>query len=166
MTSHTIPSRSRIDSSDRRERTLSIVAAVLGIVMFALGFLRWLEVGSGDTQQEYSGFAWAMPTTAVIGFSLAAGIIAFLGASDRAGGGAYPRRSLPESRRHELAPGGWHLSGRDGISPDSGADVGVEIGLVLALITALVQTIVLVMGLVSRWDQDERDTLGRTGQAI
>ena len=166
MTSHTIPSRSRIDSSDRRERTLSIVAAVLGIVMFALGFLRWLEVGSGDTQQEYSGFAWAMPTTAVIGFSLAAGIIAFLGASDARRGRGVPS-AIPAglAATSLLLAAGIYL-GRDGISPDSGADVGVEIGLVLALITALVQTIVLVMGLVSRWDQDERDTLGRTGQAI
>jgi len=162
MTSNTISSRSRTDSSDRRERTLSMVAGVLGIVMFALGFLRWLEIGDGDAKQEYSGFAWAMPTTAVIGFSLAAGLIAFLGASERR-----PGRGVPSAIPTGLAATSLLLAigiffGRDGISPDSGADVGVEIGLFLGLIVALIQTVVLAMELGSRHDQDDRDTVART----
>ena len=63
---------------------------VLGIVMFVLGFLKWLEIGEGDTQQEFSGFAWSMPTTAVIGFSLAAGLIALLGATEPRRGRGVP----------------------------------------------------------------------------
>src|SRR3954452_22118336 len=73
-----------------RERSLSTIAGVLGLVMFALGFLRWLNVGEGDDQQKFSGFAFQMPTTAVIGFALAAGLIAFLGATDRRRGRGVP----------------------------------------------------------------------------
>ncbi|HVF32548.1 MAG TPA: hypothetical protein VM933_05885 [Acidimicrobiales bacterium] len=73
-----------------RERSLSMFAGVLGLVMFALGFLRWLNVVEGDDQQKFSGFAFQMPTTAVIGFSLAAGLIAFLGATDRRRGRGVP----------------------------------------------------------------------------
>lgn len=134
--------------------------------MFALGFIKWLEVGVGDAQQEYSGFSWAMPTTAVIGFSLAAGVIAFLGASDARRG-----RGVPSAVPTGLAATSLLLAvgiylGRDGISPDSGADVGIEIGLILGLVTALVQTIVLGMGLASRWEQNERDTTLRAGPTV
>jgi hypothetical protein len=166
MASNTMTSRSRTDASDRRERTLSMVAGVLGIVMFALGFLKWLEIGNGDAQQEYSGFAWAMPTTAVIGFSLAAGLIAFLGATERRAG-----RGVPSAIPTGLAATSLLLAigiflGRDGISPDSGAEVGVEIGLILGLITALVQTIVLVMELASRRDHEEYDNDDRTRRTV
>jgi Family of unknown function (DUF5336) len=138
-----------------------MVAGVLGILMFALGFLKWLEIGNGDAQQEYSGFAWAMPTTAVIGFSLAAGLIAFLGASEQR-----PGRGVPSAIPTGLAATGLLLAigialGRDGISPD-GADVGLEIGLMLGLVVALVQTAVLAMELASRRDYDDNDNVRRS----
>lgn len=161
MTAQTT-SRTRPDESDRRERMLSTVAGVLGIAMFAIGFLRWLKIGEGDAQQKFSGFAWSMPTTAVIGFSLAAGLIALLGATEHRAG-----RGVPSAIPTGLAATGLLLAvgiflGKGGVSPDLGSEVGVEIGLILGMIIALVQTIVLGMGLASRMDQDERVAVQRT----
>jgi len=137
-----------------------MVAGVLGIVMFLLGFLRWLSVGKGPGQSKFSGFAMQMPTTAVIGFSLAAGLIALLGATERR-----PGRGVPSAVPTGLAATSLLLAigvllGKGAISPSLGNKVGVEIGLVLGLITAAAQTIVLGMGLSSR--RDSRDDYSRT----
>ena len=136
----------------RRERTLSMVAGLLGVLMFIWGFLRWLNVGDGPDQHKYSGYAFQMPTTAVIGFSLAAGLMALLGATDRRAG-----RGVPSAIPTALAATSLLLAvgiflGKGAISPDLGGQVGVEIGLILGLITAALQTIVLGMGLASRHD--------------
>jgi hypothetical protein len=139
----------------KRERSLSTVAGALGILMFALGFLRWLSVGEGDGQTKFSGFALQMPTTAIIGFSLAAGLIALLGAMDDR-----PGRGVPSAVPTGLAATALLLAigvylGKGAISPDLGDEVGVEIGLILGLLTALVQTVVLGMGLASRHDDGD-----------
>jgi hypothetical protein len=147
--------RSTNDSAtDDRERTLSMVGGLLGLLMFLLGFMRWLSVGSGDDQSKYSGFAFAMPTTAVIGFALAAGLIALLGATERR-----PGRGVPSAIPTGLAATSLLLAigiylGKGAISPSLGDEVGVEIGLILGLVTAAAQTIVLGMGLASRRDAD------------
>src|SRR5690348_10287910 len=138
------------DSSDKRERALSMIAGLLGIVMFLIGFLRWLKIGDGDSRQKYSGFAWAMPTTAVIGLSLAAGLIAALGATDRRRGRGVPSAIPTGLAAASLLVAIGVLLGKGSISPNIGDKVGVEIGLILAVITAAVQTIVLAMGLASR----------------
>jgi hypothetical protein len=140
-----------------RERMLSMVAGVLGILMFIWGFLRWLNVGDGADQRKYSGYAFQMPTTAVIGLSLAAGLIALLGATERR-----PGRGVPSAIPTGLAATSLLLAigvilGKGGISPSLGAEVGVEIGLILGLITAALQTVVLGMVLASRHD-DTRTT--------
>jgi hypothetical protein len=145
----------------KRERSLSMVGGVLGIVMFALGFLRWLSVGEGDGQSKFSGFAFQMPTTAIIGLSLAAGLIALLGATERR-----PGRGVPSAIPTGLAATSLLLAvgvflGKGAISPELGDDVGVEIGLILGLITAVLQTIVLGMGLASRHDDDDRNAHDR-----
>jgi Family of unknown function (DUF5336) len=142
----------------KRERTLSMVAGLLGILMFIWGFLRWLNVGDGPDQHKYSGYAFQMPTTAVIGFSLAAGLMALLGAMERR-----PGRGVPSAIPTALAATSLLLAvgvflGKGAISPTFGGQVGVEIGLILGLITALLQTIVLGMGLASRHD-DRADTM-------
>ena len=142
------------NSTLQRERMLSMIAGALGILMFVWGFLRWLSVGEGETQQEYSGFAFAMPTTAVIGFGLAAGLMALLGATERRRG-----RGVPSAVPTALAATSLLLAigiylGKGAISPELGSEVGVEIGLILGLITALLQTVVLGMGLASRHDDD------------
>ena len=139
----------------KRERSLSTIGGVLGIVMFGLGFLRWLSLGEGDEQSKFSGFAFQMPTTAIIGLSLAAGLIALLGATERR-----PGRGVPSAIPTGLAAASLLLAigvylGKGAISPELGDEVGVEIGLILGLITALVQTIVLGMVLASRRDDDD-----------
>ena len=138
-----------------------MLAGLLGLVMFALGFLRWLSVGEGDDQSKYSGFAFQMPTTAIIGFSLAAGLIAGLGAMERRRG-----RGVPSAVPTGLAATAFLLAvgvylGKGAISPELGDDVGVEIGLILGLVVAAVQTLVLAMGLASRNDDDDHDTRTR-----
>jgi hypothetical protein len=141
--------------TDKRERTLSTIAGALGVIMFLLGFMRWLSVGEGDDQSKYSGFAFQMPTTAVIGFALAAGLIALFGATERS-----PGRGVPIAVPTGLAATSLLLAigiylGKGAISPSLGDEVGVEIGLILALLTAAVQTVVLGMGLASRRDNDD-----------
>ena len=144
-----------------RERSLSMIAGILGLVMFALGFLRWLNVGEGDDQQKFSGFAFQMPTTAVIGFALAAGLIAFLGATERR-----PGRGVPSAVPTGLAATSLLLAigiylGKGAISPTLGDEVGVDIGLILAIVTALAQTAVLAMGLSSRHDDSDHNRSAR-----
>ena len=151
MTTHVL-SRSDAEARLQRERMLSMAGGVLGILMFVWGFLRWFEVGGDQDQLKYSGFAFQMPTTAVVGFGLAAGVIALLGATERR-----PGRGVPSAIPTGLAATSFLLAvgiylGRDAISPDVGADVGAEIGLILALITSLVQTVILGIGLASRHD--------------
>src|SRR5947209_10924816 len=144
----------------QRERTLSIIAGALGILMFAWGFLRWFNVGDGATQRRFSGYAFQTPTTAVIGLSLAAGLIALLAATDRR-----PGRGVPGAVPTGLAASSLLLAiaiflGKGAISPTLGSAVGVEVGLILGLITSALQTIVLALNLASRHDDhvDVHDT--------
>jgi hypothetical protein len=129
-----------------------MIAGLLGILMFVWGFLRWFKVGDDPHQFKYSGYAFQMPTTAVIGLSLAAGLIALLGATERR-----PGRGVPSAVPTGLAAASLLLAigvllGKGSISPALGSKVGVEIGLILGLITAALQTIVLAVGLSSRHD--------------
>jgi hypothetical protein len=147
----------RTGSKAKRERALSMVAGLLGVLMFIWGFLRWFNVGDEPHQLKYSGYAFQMPTTAVIGLSLAAGLIAFLGATDRR-----PGRGVPSAVPTGLAATSLLLAigvllGKGAISPAIGSKVGVDVGLILGLITAAAQTLVLAMGLSSR-DDDGIDT--------
>jgi len=146
----------RDSTTDKRERTLSMVAGLLGILTFVWGFLRWLSVGDGANQHKFSGFAFQMPTTAVIGLSLAAGLIALLGATERRPGRGVPSAVPTGLAAASLLVAVGILLGKGSISPTLGDEVGVEIGLILALITTAIQTIVLAMGLASRHDYDDR----------
>jgi len=151
-----LSSRSDLESRLQRERMLSMAAGGLGLLMFIWGFLRWLSVGDGPDQFKYSGFAFQMPTTAVIGFSLAAGLTAVLGATERR-----PGRGVPSAIPTALAATSFLLAvgillGKGAISPELGEEVGVEIGLILGLLTSLVQTVLLALGLASR--HDDRDS--------
>jgi hypothetical protein len=143
------------ESDSRRERMLSMTAAALGVLMFIWGFLKWLNTGEPGGQHQktkYAGYAFGMPTTAVIGLSLAAGLIALLGATERRSG-----RGVPSAVPTGLAATSFLIAlgillAKGSISPDVGSNVGVEIGLILGLITSAVQTVVLAMGLASRKD--------------
>ena len=141
----------------KRERSLSMLGGLLGLLMFAFGFLRWLSVGEGDEQSKFSGFAFSMPTTAIIGLSLAAGLIAWLGAAERR-----PGRGVPSAVPTGLAAASFLLAigvalGKGAISPELGDEIGIEIGLILGLITSAVQAVVLGMGLASRHDDTDHD---------
>lgn len=137
-----------------------MVAGALGILMFLWGFLKWLKVGDGNSARKFSGYAYQMPTTAIIGLSLAAGLIALLGATERRAG-----RGVPSAIPTGLAATSLLLAigvylGKGSISPDLGSKVGVQIGLILGLLTALVQTAVLGMGLASRHDDGDDSARG------
>jgi hypothetical protein len=138
-----------------------MIGGALGLLMFLLGFLRWLSVGDGDNQSKFSGYAFQMPTTAIIGLSLAAGMIALLGATERRRGRGVPSAIPTGLAATSLLLAIGVLAGKGEISPSLGDEVGVEIGLILGLITAGVQTVVLGMGLASRHDDDDYDTRTR-----
>ena len=145
----------------KRERSMSMLGGLLGLGMFGVGFLRWLSAGEGRAQLKFSGFALQMPTTAIIGLSLAAGLIALMGAMERR-----PGRGVPSAIPTGLALTSLFLAvgvylGKGAISPDLGEEVGVEIGLILGLVIAAVQTLVLGMGLMSRHDDDDHTSVGR-----
>jgi hypothetical protein len=151
-------------SALNRERMLSMVAGALGILMFVWGFLRWFNVGDGAHQQKYSGYAFATPSSAVVGLSLAAGLIAVLGATERRRG-----RGVPTAVPTGLAATSLLLAiaiclGKGEITQNIGSKVGIEIGLILALITAALQTLVLGMALASRHDERHHDTRGDFGR--
>ncbi|MDT4942115.1 MAG: hypothetical protein QOJ34_2204 [Pseudonocardiales bacterium] len=150
------PARGSVNASNR-ERTLSYIAGLLGVLMFAFGFLKWLNIGQANDTNKYAGFAFGMPTTAVILLSLAAGIVAVLGAMDRRDGRGVPSAIPTGLAAASLLGAIGILLGKGSISPDLGDNVGVEIGLILGLITAALQTIVLAMGLASRAN-DEANT--------
>jgi Family of unknown function (DUF5336) len=146
----------------RRERMLSTIGGALGLLMFIWGFLRWFNVGDGADQHKYSGYAFQMPTVAVIGFSVAAGLMALLGRTERRADRGSPSALPTAMAATALLLAIGVFLGKGAISPTLGSEVGVEIGLVLALITALVQTIVLGMGWKSRRDDDRPADAART----
>ena len=159
MSAYDPPRQPGPTSNLQRERILSLIAGALGILMFAWGFLRWLNVGDGANQRKFSGYAFQMPTTAVIGFSLAAGLIALLAATDRRPGRGVPGAVPTGLAATSLLLAGAIFLGKGAISPTLGSEVGVEVGLILGLSTAALQTIVLVLNMASRHDHvDAHDT--------
>ncbi|MDP9116239.1 MAG: DUF5336 domain-containing protein [Actinomycetota bacterium] len=129
---------------------MSMIAGLLGLLMFVWGFLKWLKFGNGDGAQKYGGYAFGMPTTVVIGFSLAAGLVALFGASEhRAGRGVHSAIPTALAATALMVAVGI-LLGKGSISPHAGSKVGVEIGLILAIVTAAVQTLVLGAALANR----------------
>jgi Family of unknown function (DUF5336) len=164
MSSYDSPTRGSASASNR-ERLLSMVAGGLGVLMFVWGFLKWLSLNDNGHEQKYAGFAFAMPTTAVIGLSLAAGLMALLGAADRRSGRGVPSAIPTALAATSLLLAIGILIAKDNVSPEVTDDVNVEIGLILALITAIVQTVVLALGLASRKeDAANTGTSTQTGQ--
>jgi hypothetical protein len=138
-----------------------MLGGLLGLLMFAFGFLRWLSVHGAKHDVKYSGYALQMPTTAIIGLAVAAGLIALFGAMERR-----PGRGVPSAVPTGLAAASLLVAigvflGKGSISPHLGDRVGVEIGLILGIITAALQTAVLGIGLASRHDDDDRVSFGR-----
>jgi hypothetical protein len=160
MSNYGSPTRGSTSASNR-ERLLSMVAGGLGVLMFIWGFLKWLSLNENGHEQKYAGFAFAMPTTAVIGLSLAGGLMALLGAADRRSGRGVPSAIPTALAATSLLLAIGILIAKDNVSPEVTDDVNIEIGLILGLITAILQTVVLAMGLVSR-KEDAANTGGAT----
>jgi len=144
-----------------------MIGGALGILTFIWGFLRWFNVGEGSNEHKFSAYAFEMPTAVVVGLSLAAGLIALLGATERRAG-----RGVPSAIPAGLAATSFLMAiavllGKGEIGPGFGDKVGIEIGLVLALVTTAVQAIVLGMGLASRHDDAvEGDTARTVGAGV
>jgi len=121
---------------------MSYIAGGLGVLTFVWGFLKWITEGEGSGQGKLGGYAVGSPGVAVVGFSLAAGLLA--------AGLAWDKKPLT------LAPVALSVTslllafgiliGKGSISPSGGAKFGIGIGLILALITVLAQVGVLVFG--------------------
>jgi hypothetical protein len=153
MTSSTTTTSDLRDSNRelKRERGLSMTAGVLGVLMFVWGFLRWFNVGDqANGQHRYSGYAFQTPSVAVVGLSLAAGLMAAFGAMDRRRGRGVPTAVPTALAATSLLLGIAVALGKGAISPTFGATVGLEVGIYLAIATAAVQTIVLTMEMRSR----------------
>jgi hypothetical protein len=119
------------------------IAGGLGVLSFVWGFLKWVTVGDGSSATKYAGYALGSPAVAVIGFSLAAGLLAASAAW--------------EKRTATLGPVGLAVTGlllAIGIligkgSVDQGGgtpNTGISVGFILGLITVILQVGVLVFG--------------------
>src|SRR2546425_4832161 len=103
-----------------------------------------IDTGGGE-KDSYGGYAFAVGTMAVIGFSLAAGLLATAATVEKKPASLTPIALAVTSLL--LVVGA--LIGKSSVSVrggGSGAHVGVGIGLILELITVIVQVGVLVVG--------------------
>ncbi|MGI8760972.1 MAG: DUF5336 domain-containing protein [Jatrophihabitantaceae bacterium] len=124
-------------SPAQRTAMLAYVAGGLGVLSFIWGFLDWFDQGNDGV----GGYSVAgAGASAVIGFALAAGLLAVAG--------------VVENGKIALAPLALGVTGLllvIGVSIGKGnlgsnaGNVSMGIGLILALITAIVQVAVLVL---------------------
>jgi hypothetical protein len=127
----------------QRAAMIFYIAGGLGVLSFIWGFLKWITLGSGDSAEKYGGYAFASPGVAVIGFSLAAGLLAAAAAWEKSPASLTPVVLAGTSLLLALGL----LIGKGSISGGGGnPKAGIGIGLILELITVLVQVGVLVFG--------------------
>ncbi len=131
-------------SPAQRAALLSYGAGVLGVLSFIWGFLKWVTEGSGSEQVKFGAYAVESPALAVIGFSLAAGLLA--------AGLAW------DSKPPTLAPVAFSVTslllvigvliGKGSIDTGGSGSpkIGIGIGLILELITVILQVAALVYG--------------------
>ncbi|MEP7021345.1 MAG: DUF5336 domain-containing protein [Pseudonocardiales bacterium] len=119
------------------------IAGGLGVLSFIWGFLKWITEGSGDSKTSYGGYALASPGVAVIGLSLAAGLLAAAAAWEKSPASLTPVvlavAALLLAFGILIGKGSISAGGRGG-----GPNFGIGIGLILELITTLAQVGVLV----------------------
>ena len=147
MTAYGPPAPSRPPASPvQRAALLSYVAGGLGVLSFVWGFLKWLTDSTGGGKTKFGAYALASPAVAIIGFSLAAGLLA--------------AAATVEKKPASLTPVGLSVTslllvvgvliGKSSVSARGGsAHVGVGIGLILELITVILQVAVLVFAWVT-----------------
>jgi uncharacterized protein DUF5336 len=146
MTAYGPPPTPKASASPaQRAALLSYVAGGLGVLSFIWGFLKWLTEGEGDGKTQFAGYALFSQGVAVIGFSLAAGLLAAGLAWDKK-----PPTLAPVAFSVTallLAVG--ILIGKGSIDSGGGEGspkVGIAIGLILELITVVIQVGLLVYG--------------------
>jgi Family of unknown function (DUF5336) len=145
MTAYGPPPTPKASASPaQRAALLSYIAGGLGVLSFVWGFLKWVSEGEGDGKTQFAGYALGSQGAAVIGFSLAAGLLA--------AGLAW------DNKPPTLAPVAFSVTslllaigiliGKGSIDTGGGGDakVGIAIGLILELVTAAIQVGVLVFG--------------------
>ena len=129
-------------SPAQRAAMLSYAAGGLGVLSFIWGFLKWITEGEGSDKGKLGGYAVQSPVVAVVGFSLAAGLLA--------AGLAW------DNKPPTLAPVAFSVTsllltigiliGKGSVEPSGGAKFGIGIGLILELITVILQAGVLIFG--------------------
>jgi hypothetical protein len=131
-------------SPTQRAALLSYVAAGLGVLSFIWGFLTWYTEGQGEAKTDYGGYALATQGSALIGLSLAAGLIALVLVLDKRGAGLVP--AAVAAAGVLVAVGQLAGHGMIGVPKGAGeAHVGIGIGLILALVTVVLQLAALVL---------------------
>ena len=129
----------------QRAAMMFYIAGGLGVLSFVWGFLKWITEGDGSSAIKYGGYSLGSPGVAVVGFSLAAGLLAAAAAWEKSTASLLPVVLAATSLL--LAIG--ILIGKGSISAGGGGGgpkTGIGIGLILELITVVVQIGVLVFG--------------------
>lgn len=131
-------------SPGQRAALLSYLAAGLGVLSFIWGFLTWYTEGQGDGETSYSGYALATQGSALVGLSLAAGLVALALVLDKRGPSLVP--TAVAAAGVLVAVGQMAGHGMIGVPKGSGeAHVGIGIGLILGLITVVLQLAALAL---------------------
>jgi hypothetical protein len=143
MTAYGPPAVPRSAASPvQRAAMMFYIAGGLGVLSFVWGFLKWFTEGEGSDKVKVGAYAVASPAVAVIGFSLAAGLLAAAAAWEKRAASLTPVVLAVTSLL--LAFG--ILIGKGSVDPSGGAKYGIAIGFILELITVIVQVGVLVFG--------------------
>lgn len=131
---------------DQRAALMSYVAGGLGLLSFVWGFLKWVTEGSGS-DKKIGGYAVTSPGVAIIGFSVAAGVLAAAIAWDKKQ--ITPAPVVFSITSLLLLIG--VLIGKGSVSVPGGGSpkIGIGIGLILELITVILQVGVLVYAWMS-----------------
>lgn len=131
-------------SPEQRANLLGYVAGVLGVLSFVWGFLTWFTEGSGDHAPTATGYSiQGAGATAVIGVSLAAGLLAAVRSYEKKDAALVPVALGVTALLLVIGV----VIGKGGIDDGSGnsIDVGMGIGLILELITVILQVGALVV---------------------
>jgi Family of unknown function (DUF5336) len=123
----------------QRAGLMCLLAGGLGVLSFLSGFLEWITEGDTSDSVSYGGYAVGSPALAIIGFSVAAGLLAVATTVERKPASLTP---VVLSVTSLLLLVGL-LIGKRSISTVGTEHVGVGIGLALDMATVLVQVAVL-----------------------
>jgi hypothetical protein len=125
----------------QRPATLSYIAGGLGVLSFIWGFLTWYTEGSGPDRTSYGGYAFIVNSAAIIGFSLAGGLLALAATVERRGPSLTP--TVLATVSFLLVVGALIGKGNVDTAGGNSPNAGIGIGLLLELITVILQVAVL-----------------------